>query len=42
MYLLMEHGDPKAARFFPTGHMARTPQTEPMVLSWIERELRKP
>jgi pimeloyl-ACP methyl ester carboxylesterase len=40
MHLLLEHGDPKAARFFPTGHMARTPQTEPLVLSWVERALR--
>jgi dienelactone hydrolase len=40
MYLLLEHGDPKSARFYPTGHMARTPQTEPMVLDWMERRLR--
>jgi pimeloyl-ACP methyl ester carboxylesterase len=39
MYLLLEHGSPKSARFYPTGHMARTPQTEPMVLDWIERAL---
>ncbi len=40
MHLLLQHGSPKAARFFPTGHMARTPQTEPMVLDWLERALR--
>jgi esterase FrsA len=40
MYLLLEHGSPKTARFYPTGHMARTPQTEPMVLNWIEERLR--
>jgi pimeloyl-ACP methyl ester carboxylesterase len=40
MYLLLEHGDPKAARFFQTGHMARTPQTEPLVLDWMEAKLR--
>jgi pimeloyl-ACP methyl ester carboxylesterase len=42
MYLLLEHGSPKTARFWPTGHMARTPQTEPAVLDWIERELKAP
>jgi esterase FrsA len=40
MYLLLEHGNPKTARFYPTGHMARTPQTEPMVLDWIEEKLK--
>ena len=39
MYLLLEHGSPKTARFYPTGHMARTPQTEPMVLDWLENIL---
>ena len=42
MYLLLEHGSPKSARFFQTGHMARTPQTEPLVLDWLERALRNP
>jgi hypothetical protein len=42
MYLLLEHGSPKTARFYPTGHMARTPQTEPMVLDWLERALGGP
>jgi hypothetical protein len=42
MYLLLEHGGPKSARFWPTGHMARTPQTEPIVMEWLERELRRP
>jgi len=41
MHLLLQHGSPKAARFFPTGHMARTPQTEPMVLDWLEAALRR-
>lgn len=40
MYLLMEHGNPKSVRLFPTGHMARTPQTEPLVLDWMEGMLR--
>ncbi len=31
MYLLLEHGSPKSARFFPVGHMGRTPTTEPMI-----------
>jgi hypothetical protein len=39
MYLLLEHGNPKAARFWDTGHMARTPQTEPLVLDWMEKTL---
>lgn len=40
MYLLLEHGSAKTARFYPTGHMARTPQTEPMVLDWMQERLR--
>jgi esterase FrsA len=40
MYLLLEHGSPKSARFWPTGHMARGPQTEPLVLDWLEARLR--
>lgn len=39
MYLLLEHGSPKCARFFPVGHMGRTPQTEPMMARWVQREL---
>ncbi|MBI2358648.1 MAG: alpha/beta hydrolase [Deltaproteobacteria bacterium] len=39
MYLLLEHGSPKSARFFPVGHMGRTPETEPMIARWVQREL---
>ena len=35
MLVLLEHGQPKAARFFPGGHMGYGPQTFPTVLSWI-------
>jgi len=34
-YLLLEHGSPKHARFFPTGHMGWTPQTEPTIRDWL-------
>jgi esterase FrsA len=39
MYLLLEHGDPKSARFFPTGHMGHTPQTGPLMLAWMLHHL---
>lgn len=35
MLVLLEHGQPKAARFFPGGHMGYGPQTFPTVLSWM-------
>ena len=38
MYLLLEHGSPKSARFFLVGHMGR-PQTDPMIIRWVQREL---
>lgn len=35
MYLLLEHGDPKSARFFPdTGHMGGSHATE-IVVNWL-------
>jgi esterase FrsA len=34
-YLLLEHGQPKSARFFPTAHMGWTPQTEPTIRAWL-------
>lgn len=37
MMLLLEHGQPKAARFFPGGHMGYGPQTFPTVLAWLKR-----
>lgn len=39
MYLLLEHGSPKSARFFPVGHMGRTPETEPTIVRWLQRQL---
>ncbi len=39
MYLLLEHGSPKTARFFPTGHMGHTPQTDPLMLAWMLHHL---
>src|SRR5207247_1757824 len=39
--LLLRHGEPKAARFFPGGHMGNTPQTTPTIVAWVDRELRR-
>ena len=39
--LLLRHGEPKAARFFPGGHMGNTPQTTPTIVGWVDRELRR-
>jgi len=39
MYLLLEHGDPKSARFFQGGHMGQTPQTQPTITRWLMRHL---
>lgn len=41
MYLLLERGSPKSARFFATGHMGRTPETEPIMVRWMQRALAK-
>ena len=38
MLVLLEHGAPKAARFFPGGHMGYGPNTFPTVLGWIKRQ----
>ncbi|HLH76637.1 MAG TPA: alpha/beta fold hydrolase [Candidatus Binataceae bacterium] len=35
VYLLLEHGEPKAVRLFPGGHMGHTPQTLPTIVNWI-------
>ena len=32
--LLVEHGDPKAVRMFPGGHMGITPKTLPTIVDW--------
>jgi pimeloyl-ACP methyl ester carboxylesterase len=33
--LLVEHGDPKAVRMFPGGHMGITPETLPTIIHWL-------
>ncbi len=38
--LLLRHGSPKSARFFPGGHMGHTPRTSPTIVEWLDRELR--
>ena len=38
-YLLLESGEPKAARFFPGGHMGNTPETFPTILKWLRGKL---
>ena len=35
MYLLLEHGSPKAARFYPGGHMGGSPDVEPTIARWL-------
>jgi hypothetical protein len=37
MLVLLQHGQPKTARFFPGGHMGYGPQTFPTVLDWVTR-----
>jgi esterase FrsA len=39
LYILLEHGSPKAARVFPGGHMGQTPETFPTIVRWLKREL---
>jgi esterase FrsA len=39
IHLLTEHGDPKAVRLFPGGHMGFGPQTVPTIAAWIKRTL---
>lgn len=38
MYLLLEHGDPKTARFFPGGHMGN-PWGTPTIIAWLQEQL---
>ncbi len=38
MLVLLRHGAPKAARFFPGGHMGYGPETFPTVLAWVKRQ----
>lgn len=42
LYILLEHGSPKAARVFPGGHMGQTPETFPTIVRWLERQLTEP
>ena len=37
--LLLEHGDPKTVRMFPGGHMGITPQTLPIIVEWLSRQV---
>jgi hypothetical protein len=38
-YLLLEHGNPKTARFYPGGHMGHSPTTNSTIVGWLRREL---
>lgn len=38
-YLLLEHGSPKCARFFETGHMGFTRDTNKIITNWIYEKL---
>ena len=38
-YLLLEHGDPKSARFFEAGHMGFTRDTNGIITNWIYEKL---
>lgn len=39
--LLVGHGDPKAVRMFPGGHMGITPQTLPTIVKWLCQRIRE-
>lgn len=39
MYLLLQHGSAKTARFFPGGHMGHSPALFPTIVAWLTREL---
>lgn len=39
MYLLLEHGSPKTARFYPGEHMGITPETFPIIYRWLAERL---
>lgn len=39
MYLLLEHGDAKAARFYESGHMGNSPTTIPTIVGWLKEKL---
>jgi hypothetical protein len=39
MYLLFEHGSPKAARFYPGGHMGGG-HAQAVIIQWLKEKLR--
>src|SRR6185437_1363074 len=39
MYLLLQHGGPKAARFFPGGHMGHDPDLFPQIVAWLTQQI---
>ena len=39
MHLLLAHGSPKAARFYPSGHMGNSPTTIPTIVGWLKERL---
>lgn len=39
MHLLLRHGSPKSARFFPGGHMGHAPDLFPTIVAWISERL---
>jgi dienelactone hydrolase len=42
LYLLLENGEPKAARVFPEdGHMGGTPEAGKLAMSWLQTQLRE-
>jgi esterase FrsA len=40
-YLLLEHGDPKAIRLFPGGHMGNIPLVFETVIPWLRQKLER-
>lgn len=39
--LLLDHGEPKAVRMFPGGHMGLTPKTLPTIMDWLCQQVAK-
>jgi esterase FrsA len=39
IYLLLDHGSPKAVRLFPGGHMGFGPHTVPTIAKWLAEQL---
>ncbi|WP_245578863.1 alpha/beta hydrolase family protein [Cucumibacter marinus] len=37
--ILLDHGDPKAVRLFPGGHMGFGPHTVPTIVRWVKKQL---